>query len=307
MSKKEKLKKRILITGASGMLGTTFYEIYKELFDIVSTDIAPLDPWTQKLDVRDKKSLSSLVDKIRPDRILNFAALTDVEYCETHPDEAYDTNAQGAENVAEVCKEYDIPMVHISTAGVFDGKKNTPYMEQDLPNPVNIYGKAKNQGDIAVQRLLKDNFHIFRAGWMMGGFDRDKKFVKKILEQIDQGKTNLYGLTDMFGCPTYTKDFSQGIVKMLEVAKPGLYHMVSEGNCSRFDVAKKIIDFFDFDKVTLTKVTGDFFEKDYYAPRPPFEVIVNEKIHNMGIKVMRNWEDALKSYLSEILKRRNAK
>ena len=70
---------------------------------------------------------------------------------------------------------------------------------------------------------------------------------------------------------------------------------------------KKIIDFFDFDKVTLTKVTGDFFEKDYYAPRPPFEVIVNEKIHNMGIKVMRNWEDALKSYLSEILKRRNAK
>ncbi|MBU4380845.1 dTDP-4-dehydrorhamnose reductase [Candidatus Parcubacteria bacterium] len=300
-------KNRILITGASGMLGTTFYSTFKNLFDIVSTDLKPLDPWTQRLDVRDKNSISLLAKKIKPDYIFNFAALTDVEYCESHSNEAYETNAQGAENVALVCKKYGIPMVHISTAGVFDGTKKIPYTEEDKPNPVNVYGKAKHQGDLSVQRILKGNYHIFRAGWMMGGFDRDKKFVKKILDQVDQGKTELYALTDMFGCPTYTEDFSKGIVKMLRVADSGLYHMVSEGNCSRYDVAEKIIEFFDFSHVKLTEVTSDFFAKNYYAPRPPFEVAINQKIHKLGLKVMRNWEIALESYLNKMLKFRNAK
>jgi dTDP-4-dehydrorhamnose reductase len=289
------------------MLGTTFFNVFKDRFTVITTDINPLDNWTDKLDVRDYTEILSKVRKCNPDIVFNFAALTDVEYCETNPKEAFDTNALGAENVAKVCEILDIPMVHISTAGVFDGKKDTPYTESDTPKPVNIYGKAKHQGDLAVEKILNDRCYIFRAGWMMGGFDRDKKFVKKILDQIDSGKKEIFGLVDMFGCPTYTEDFSKGIIKVLEIAKPGLYHMVSEGNCSRYDVAKKIIDFFGFDGVELTKVTGNFFAGSYYAPRPPFEVIVNEKIHKMGISVMRGWENALESYLSEILKRRNAK
>ena len=291
---------KYFVTGASGMLGTTLYRLFtKAGHQVISTDLNPLDPWTIKLDVRDKDKVYSMIKENSPDWALNLAALTDLEYCEEHPQEAFDTNAMGAENVALACKDLGIKMVHISTAGVFDGESDRPYTEDDEPNPINVYGKSKHEGDKKVVSIMKAYF-IFRAGWMMGSGDRDKKFVKKILKQVDSGQTIIYGLIDKLGCPTYTLDFASGILKMTNESKDyGLYHMVSEGNCSRYDVAVKIKDILQLNHVWVKEVSGDFFNESFYAPRPTCEVMENKKFHEKGIEVMRNWQEAITDYLSE--------
>lgn len=298
---------KFFVTGASGMLGTTLYDVFRDAgHTVVSTDLEPLDPWTGLLDIRKKEDVVSYIREVAPDCVLNLAALTDVEYCEKHPQEAYDTNATGAENVAYACREFSIPMVHISTAGVFDGLKDSEYTEDDEPKPVNMYGKAKHAGDQAVADLLEE-YYIFRAGWMMGGVDRDKKFIKKVLDQVDGGKDTLYALTDMFGCPTYTLDFARGILEMINIRPPhGLYHMVSEGHCSRYDVAKKMLEILELDHISLEEVTEGFFKKTFFAPRPPFEVIRNKKLHDLGLRPMRHWEDSLVDYLSTHFKEKYA-
>ena len=298
----KKGKGKVFVTGASGMLGTDLYKIFTDAgFDVLSTDKVPLDPWTKKLDIRDISKLSSMVERYSPDYFLNLAALTDIEYCESNPQETYDVNAEAPIKIAKVCYELGIPLVHISTAGVFDGLKDSPYTEEDTPNPVNIYGKAKHISEVAIPHVIEDYF-IFRAGWMMGSGERDKKFVKKVLDQIKNGKKIIYGLTDMKGCPTYTLDFSNGIIKMIFKAEYGLYHMVSEGYCSRYDVAEKIINFLGLKHIALEKVQGDFFKETFFAARPKFEVIVNKKIHLMGLSVMRNWELAIEDYLNTFYK-----
>lgn len=290
---------KFFVTGASGMLGTTLYSLFTSLsHTVISTDINPLDPWCIKLDIRDKLELARLIKRHKPDVVLNFAALTDVEYCELNQSETFSTNGSGVRNVAEVCRELSILMVHISTAGVFDGTRATPYTEYDTPNPINVYGKAKYAGDLAVCELL-DKYFIFRAGWMMGSGDRDKKFVRKVLNLIDKGQKVIYGLTDVYGCPTYTLDFAKGILKMVtESTDYGLYHMVSEGNCTRYDVAKKIVEVLGFDDVRVEQVQGDFFKQEFFAPRPVFEVAENRKYHEKNLKIMRQWDEAATDYLN---------
>jgi len=281
------------------MLGTSLCDVFTKVgYSVISTDIAPLDPWTLKLDIRDKRCIKSVIREAKPDVVLNLAALTDVEYCEVHPQEAYDTNAEGALNVAYACREFEIPLVHISTVGVFDGTKGKPYTEEDMPNPINFYGKAKYEAEKEIPKILGNDF-IFRAGWMMGSGERDKKFVKKIMDQIRGGAKTVYALTDMYGCPTYTRDFSQGIIFMLSTNDYGLYNMGGEGYCSRYDVAKKIVEVLELDHVTVEPVKEEFFSKSYFSPRPVFEVLENKKLHERGYSVMRHWEEALKEYLEE--------
>ncbi|MFH1566243.1 MAG: SDR family oxidoreductase [bacterium] len=294
----EKGINKILVTGASGMLGTTLYDVFTSAgFDIISTDLSPLDPWSLQLDIRNKKAIEIIVKGTKPDFVFNLAALTDVEYCETHSQESYDTNAQGAINVAEVCRDFETPLIHISTVGVFDGTKGEPYTEYDDPNPVNFYGKAKYEAEKAIPQIL-DNHFIFRAGWMMGGKDRDKKFVSKICRQIKNGATVLYALEDMFGCPTYTRDFSKGILWMIGTQDYGLYNMGNEGYCSRYTVAKKMLEVLKLSHIQLNPVKKDFFSKEYFAPRPTFEVLENRCLHEKGHFIMRNWEEALVEYLT---------
>jgi len=299
------VKLKVFVTGASGMLGTTLYDVFTNVgYEIISTDLSPLDPWTVRLDVRNKRVVRSMIKKAKPDFVFNLAALTDVEFCELHPQEAYDTNAEGALNVAYVCKEFGVPLVHISTAGVFDGGKGLPYSEEDTPNPINYYGKAKCEAEKEIPKIL-DNYFIFRAGWMMGSGERDKKFVKKVIDQIKGGAKTIYALTDMYGCPTYTRDFSHGILYMLSTNDYGLYNMGGEGYCSRYDVAKKIVEVLKLDTVTVEPVTQEFFSKAYFAPRPSFEVLLNKKLYDRNYNLMRNWEEALVEYLTYYEKHRS--
>ncbi|OGC57217.1 hypothetical protein A3H26_02135 [candidate division WWE3 bacterium RIFCSPLOWO2_12_FULL_36_10] len=291
-------RKKVFVTGASGMLGTTLYKVFtKSGYDVLSTDLNPLDPWTKKLDIRNKRLVKKMVKDFSPDYVLNLAALTDLEYCEANEQESFDTNATGAINTAKICSEFDLPFVHISTAGVFDGTKKSAYTEEDIPSPINIYGKSKFESEKEIPKI-HDKYYIFRAGWMMGSGDRDKKYVKKVLDLINTGSNVIYGLIDKFGCPTYTLDFAKGILKMISTNQDyGLYHMVSEGECARYDVSKKIVEVLGLSGIEVIPAEGEFFKKNFYVPRPANEVMINKKIHERGIKVMRNWEDAITDYL----------
>ncbi len=265
----------------------------------MATDIDCNAEWLSPLDVRDQAALARVADDYKPDWIFHLAALTDVEYCEVHSRDAFETNAVATENVALLCQRLNIPLVYISTAGVFDGAKET-YSEYDPPNPLSVYGKSKLAGERAVQHLLH-RYYIFRAGWMMGGGpQKDKKFVNKFLRQIREGSTDLSAVDDKLGSPTYTYDFAANLLTVIESGNYGLYHMVGQGECSRYDVAEEILRLLRLrDRVTLAKVSSSQWAKEYFAPRPRSEKLVNLKLDIRGMNNMRPWKESLTSYIAQ--------
>jgi len=289
---------KILVTGCGGMLGDAVYHVFKDKCILKATDINLCEDWLEKLDIRDTDALKKMFESFQPDQVLHLAALIDLEYCEKHPDEAFETNAQGVKNVANLCKEYDVTMTYICTAGIFDGEKEL-YDDDDTPNPLSIYGKAKYEGELAVQKILEPNYFIFRAGWMMGGGPKkDKKFINKIIKQLQDGKTELFVVDDKLGTPTYTVNFAENMLNVLNKDAYGLYNMVCGGSCSRLDVAKEIVKVLGLeDTVKITKVDSSHFAKEYFAPRPDSEKLINKHLDELGLNGMRDWKECLKEYL----------
>lgn len=289
---------RVLITGCGGMLGEAIHARVRFESSVCATDLHRTEPWLCPLDVRNLHMLRAAAEAYRPTWIFHLAALTDMEYCETHPGEAYRTNAAGTENVSRVCRERNIPMVYISTAGVFDGERET-YVEDDRPNPVSVYGKSKYAGELAVQALVPHHF-IFRAGWMMGGGPRkDKKFVNKFLTQLRQGVSELRVVDDKLGSPTYSRDFARTMLAVMAVCPGGLYHVAGQGVCSRFALAEEILRHFALEtRVTLTRVSSEYWKTEYFAPRPRSEQLINRNLALRGITSMPHWKESLRSYLA---------
>lgn len=287
---------KALITGAEGMLGSALVPLlFSKGYEVFPTDINIADADTEYLDVRDFVKIKSYVKKIMPGIIFHLAAETNVDRCETEVEHAFISNAKGTENIALACKEYDIPMVYVSTGAVFDGDKEGGYTEEDKPNPISAYGKSKLKGENIVQSLLK-KYYIVRAGWMIGGYDKDKKFVWKII-QLMKIKKEIPVVIDKKGSPTFTKDFASGILDILSTQKFGIYHCVNQGICSRFDIAKKIKEYLNRDDIILKPVTSEAFLLP--APRGRSEALINHKLSCMGINTMRHWEEALEEYLKE--------
>lgn len=292
---------RVLITGSGGMLGSAVYPAFVRAgHAVVATDLAPHPVGglsMERLDVRDHSAVISAAEACDPELILHLAAETDLERCETDPDHAWTTNAIGTENVALVAAQRAVPMVYISTAGVFDGNvTDRPYSEYDQPRPINVYGGSKFEGEGIVRSLVRDHY-IVRAGWMVGGMERDHKFVGKIVNQLRAGVTEVKAVTDRLGTPTYTEDFAQNLLALIATPYTGLYHMTCEGSGSRFDVAREILSFYGRDDVTVVPVGSDFFAEEYFAPRPVSEMMRNYKLALRGMNRMRPWREALRAYL----------
>ena len=294
---------RVLITGSGGMLGSAVYPAFVRAgHDVVATDLVPRpigDHPMGLLDVRDHACVLAAVTAHRPDLILHLAAETDLERCETDPDHAWLTNALGTENVALAAAGAGCPLVYISTAGVFDGTKDDqPYTEFDQPRPINVYGGSKYEGELIVRARVQRHF-IVRAGWMIGGMDRDHKFVAKIVDQLRAGATTLHAVTDRLGTPTYTEDFARNLLTLIETPFYGLYHMTCEGAGSRLDVAREILEHYGRDDVEIVPVASDFFAAAYFAPRPRSEMMRNYKLDLRGLNLMRPWREALRAYLDQ--------
>ena len=209
---------KIFIAGANGMLGTTLSQI-ADLSKMFLTDKDTSEN-IKFCDIRNLNYTTKIIEDYQPDIILNFAALVDLEYCEQEKDDCYLTNTIAAVHLFNLAKDRNIPYVFISTAGIFGNDKEF-YTEEDQPYPLSAYGKSKYYTE---QLLLNQNYSkywIFRAGWMMGGGpEKDKKFVNKIMKQINSGSKELFVVDDKLGVPTYTKDFASSILRHIEEELP---------------------------------------------------------------------------------------
>jgi dTDP-4-dehydrorhamnose reductase len=292
---------RVYITGSGGMLGSAVYPTFlRASHQVMSTDLAPRpEPGLPMdfLDVRDRRAAAEAILAYNPDLILHLAAETDLERCERERAHAFETNAEGTRNVATVAAELGVPIVYISTAGVFDGRKERePYTEMDTPNPINAYGASKFEGELIVQQTAPDHF-IVRAGWMIGGRERDHKFVAKVVRQILDGARVIYAVTDRLGTPTYADDFAANLLALVGSPSRGLFHMACEGAGSRFEVAKAIVDYYGRTDIEVRPVRSEHFSAEYFAPRPVSEIMRNEALERIGLNMMRPWPVALRAYL----------
>ena len=289
---------RILITGAAGMLGSSVYPAFADAgHEVRATDLAPRpvgDRPMDRLDVREADAVRAAVGATRPDLILHLAAETDLETCERDPDAAFRTNTVGTQNVSAAARDAGARLVYISTAGVFDGTKTSgPYTEFDGARPINVYGDTKFQGEGIVRTLVPNSF-VVRAGWMIGGGDRDHKFVAKVLDQIRAGSHTIHAVTDKLGTPTYTEDFAANLLALIGTDGYGLYHMACRGDGSRFDVAVELLRLIGRDDVEVVGVTSDYFVEAYPAPRPSSEMMRNLMLDIRGLNRMRPWQAALR-------------
>ena len=290
---------KLLVTGAAGMLGTSLLPILKEKdHTVFASDIRFISQDMNKLDVRNLDEIRDAAQRANPEMLLHLAAETDLEVCESDADYAYRENFLGTQNAYVVCREMHIPLVYISTAGVFDGNKTEPYTEFDQPNPINVYGASKFQGERIIRQTVQDHF-IVRAGWMIGGGERDRKFVSKVLAQLKGGARTIHAVTDRLGTPTYAPAFSVVLEKLIRTKLYGTYHLACRGRASRYDVAAEILHILGRKDVQLKPVTSDFFKKDYFAPRPYSEEMRNYVLELRSMNDMPDWRPALATYLKK--------
>jgi dTDP-4-dehydrorhamnose reductase len=291
------MEKKIYIAGGAGMLGEAFYRQFSPGYELKITDIDVNEPWVGELDFRDEKAYRDDVRAFRPDYLFHLGAHTDLEYCETHAEDAYATNTAPVESAIRISRELDIPLLYISTAGIFDGKKEV-YDDWDEPNPIGHYARSKWLGEKMVVEQ-KDRYLVCRAGWMMGGGPgKDKKFVGKILQQIRSGRHQLEVVDDKFGTPTYTHDFASTVNQLLVSEAWGLYNMACQGVTDRVEVCREILQVIGKDKeISITPVSSEHFKRDYFAPRPSSERLINRKLDDAGLNSMRDWKLCLREYL----------
>lgn len=291
------MKKKIYIAGAGGMLGEAFYHQFKDFYDLKCTDKDVNEPWLSFLDFRDLDAYREDVTAFKPDYLFHLGAYTNLEFCEQNVDDTYATNTMSVENAVYLANELDIPLLYISTAGIFDGEKEL-YDDWDLPNPLGVYARSKYMGERYVAENAK-RFLICRAGWMMGaGPAKDKKFIQKLMKQLKDGKNELFIVDDKDGTPTYTHDFAKNVKALIEKEYWGLYNMVCGGQTSRLEVAGELLRLLGLtDKVKITSVKSDFFKETYFAERPPCERLINKKLELRNLNLMQEWPVALKQYI----------
>lgn len=297
---------KILATGTAGMLGSSLIPALQRAgHDVVATDInlsdtrpwGPAGPELHWLDVRDHGAIRQAFAATQPEFVLHLAAETSLEGCDADLDHAYLTNTIATKYMALECRRAGVPMTYISTAGVFDGVKQSPYTEFDRPNPINAYGASKFEGERMVESIL-DEYFIIRAGWMVGGgAKKDHKFVSKILDQVRAGADTIYAVGDKFGTPTYTPDFAACFLNLVESGVFGLYHMACEGEGSRYDVAGRILEVLGRTDIELVEVGSEHFAEEFWSERPRSEIMRNMSLDLQGQNLMRPWRVALAEYL----------
>ena len=291
--------KRIYMAGCGGMLGEAFHDVLDGRHALRCTDKDANAGWLSFLDFRDMDSYRRDVLDFGPDYLFHLGAYTDLEYCEDHPEDTYATNTLAVENAVHIANELDIPLLYISTAGIFDGLKET-YDDWDQPNPLGHYARSKYMGE----RFVAENcsrYLICRAGWMMGGGPaKDKKFIQKLMAQLKAGATELFVVDDKLGTPTYTLDFARNSELVLSKELWGVYNMVCSGVTSRLEVARYLIQALGLEnRVKITEVSSEHFAAEYFAVRPASERLLSAKLDLRGLNVMRDWRTCLDEYLAD--------
>ncbi len=283
---------KIALTGADGQLGSDISSVLKN----DGFDVAPLT--IKDVDIADRDSIRSVINtNLAPDMVINTAAFHHVEVCEKDPIKSFKVNGLGAANLAYACSKLQIPLLHISTDYVFDGTKKKPYMESDIPNPLNVYANSKLSGEYLVSSILK-KFYILRLSGIYGKnicMDKGYNFVDKILK-IGEEKGEVKVVDDEILTPTFTEEISTQIVHMIkENAEYGLYHVSAEGECSWYEFAKEIFRIKD-NGVKVNKAAPGEFSGG--VKRPDYSVLENKHLKDQELNIMTHWKSGLKKYIT---------
>lgn len=287
---------KLLITGAKGQLGMQLRSVLErgrselgKIDDIYSNaDIKYVSH--NDLDITNLNDVLDYVEQYKPNAIINCAAYTNVDKCESDTDNAFKVNAIGPRNLAIASHKVNAKLLHISTDYVFSGEGSEPYKEYDIPNPVSVYGKTKLLGEQYVRNFC-DKYFIVRTAWLYGKYG--KNFVYTIINAAKE-RGYLEVVNDQRGNPTNVEDLAYHILKLILTDEYGIYHCTGNGECSWYDFACKIVEYADI-KCRVMSITSDKIKRE--AKRPSYSSLDNMMLRcTIGDK-MRNWDDALKSFI----------
>ncbi len=280
--------KKILVIGAKGMLGRDLVETLR--FSFPKDEITGWD--LKEIDIQEKRSTVTKIKNLKPNVIVHLAAYTDVDGCELNEKKAFAVNAEGTKHVALAAAACGAEVVTLSTDYVFDGKKERPYLEEDPPNPLNVYGRSKWKGEQYVQELVKDAL-IVRTQWLYG--KHGKNFVASILRQARE-KEVLSVVNDQVGSPTYTLDLSRAIALLIEREAHGIFHIANSDSCTWYHYARTILELSGIEGVKVVPISSKKLASP--AVRPAYSVLDTEKLKRETGLTLRPWVEALKEYLS---------
>ena len=273
---------KVLITGANGQLGRELTKQYSERdVELILTDVA-------ELDITNTGEVYKFVNKHRPDVIINCAAHTAVDKCETDIDNAYKINAIGPKNLSTAAYSIGAEIVQISTDYVFDGESTEPITEFDLTNPQTVYGESKLQGE-RLTAQFNPKHYILRTAWLYGD---GNNFVKTMIKLSETNKS-LKVVNDQQGSPTSTVDLAKVILKLVEEKNYGLFHATCKGQCSWYDFTKEIFRLKGISTEVIPCTTEEFPRP---AKRPKYSVLRNYMLELTG-DIMRTWQEAIEEYL----------
>lgn len=287
---------KILIIGSNGALG---WELRNGLPHLSETEKQPLSVICashSQIEITNASNTFEAIARTMPDVIINCAAFTDVDACETNIGKAYAVNADGAKNVALAGKNLHARVIHISTDYVFDGAKNTPYNETDLPRPLSVYGRSKRAGEEAVQEI-NGNYTIIRISRLYG--QHKSNFVTKILH-LGLEKHVVSVVTDQFGSPTYAADLVRALWYVLSLDLHGIYHIANDGICSWYEWAREIFRLSNI-QVSLQSIKAEDFKRAATVPQNS-SLNCTKFVQTTGHK-MRPWQEALEEYLKKYVLR----
>ena len=295
---------KILITGSNGQLGNELQDIIKTgkaqvgavSETIKNADVLAVD--VDKLDITNLKQVRDVLTSEKPDVVINCAAATNVDGCENNEDFAFRVNALGPRNLAMVCNEIGAKLVQVSTDYVFSGKGSTPLNESYVPAPVSSYGRTKLLGEKYVEEFCKKNF-IVRTAWLYGRVGHN--FVYTMMK-LGNEKDAITVVNYQRGNPTNANDLAYHILRLIETEEYGIYHCTGKGECSWYDFAKRIIEL-SGGKCKVNSCTSEEYKTNINpdsADRPGYSSLDNMMLRNTIGDDMRNWEDAIKSFVEDV-------
>jgi len=244
-------------------------------------------------DITDERAMRRVLEQTQPQAVVNAAAFTDVDACETQQDLAFRVNAEGPRNLATICADMDIPLMHISTDYVFDGEKDEPYVEEDEPRPLSIYGRSKLIGEREVQKHLARSW-IVRVCGVFGPYRSN--FVSLVAEMGKEKPLRI--VRDQRLAPTYTFDAAAGIGEILRRGPFGIYHLTNQGFTTRIEFTKEILRQAGYEDTPVTPISSA--EANRPAPRPRNSQLENARMKREGLPLLPAWPDAVARYLVQL-------
>lgn len=283
-----------MVIGAKGMLGKDLVEILRSSSRVDQRLDWEVFGWDiEEIDIQEEKNTVTKIESLRPDIVINIAAYTNVDGCESHDEKAFAINAEGMRHVALGALRCRAKVVYLSTDYIFDGKKREPYLEDDPPHPLSVYGRSKLRGEQYVQEMVEDAL-IVRTQWLYGKYGNN--FVASVLRQAREKKV-LSIVNDQVGSPTYTIDLSRAISVLIQCDARGVFHVANSDLCTWFAFGQEILKLSGMEGVKIVPISSE--ELGRPATRPLYSVLNTEKLKRETGMTLRPWSEALKDYLRD--------